>query len=125
MPRAGLEHYSSNVAASILVTSSMSTNPIVNAAAATAYITLVATAMFYGSQAIFPAEDSVIMPIFFLSLLVLSASLMGYFFLYQPLQLMIDGKSKEGIRLFLLTLAAFACITGAMVLGWLLLSARL
>jgi len=93
----------------------MSKNPFVNALAAMAYITVVASVLYYGSKAITPV-DGVIIPISFLSLFVLPAALMGYFFLYQPMQLFLADRQKEATWLFLTTVAIFACITGAMVL---------
>jgi len=98
---------------------SMTKNPFLNALAATAYITLIASALYYGPQKTVPV-DSVLAPIIMLSLFVLSAALMGYFFIYQPLRLLIEGEQKEGIKLFLLTVASFACITGAIISAWLL-----
>ena len=89
---------------------SMTKNPFINAIAAALYIILVATVMFYGTKNA-PQEDSVIAPIAILSLFTLSAAVMGYIFLYQSLQLFLDGKKKEAIDLFLKTVAVFAGIT--------------
>lgn len=102
----------------------MSKNPFVNALSATAYITLVASLMFYGPKESIP-EPSVMIPIAILSLFVLSAAMMGYFFLLQPIQLLVEGKKEEATKLFLTTVFAFACITFALVLGWFLLSSAL
>ena len=52
----------------------MSKNPFLNALAATAYITLIASAMYYAPKANIP-DNSVMIPIVMLSLLVLSAAL--------------------------------------------------
>lgn len=88
----------------------MTKNPILNALAATLYIVIVAFVMFYGvSHA--PREDSVIIPIAMMSLFTLSAAVMGYLFVYQPLMLYFDGKKKQGLNLFLQTLGVFAIIT--------------
>lgn len=88
----------------------MTKNPIVNAFAALAYIVIVASAMFYGPKHI-PAEDSVLAPIAIISLFSLSAAVMGYIFLSQPLQLYLDDKKKEAVDLFLRTLGIFAGLT--------------
>jgi len=104
-----------NLCLTTLVKINMSKNPFVNALAAMAYITVVASVLYYGSKAITPV-DGVIIPISFLSLFVLSAALMGYFSLYQPIQLFLADRQKEATWLFLTTVAIFACITGAMVL---------
>jgi len=88
----------------------MSRSPIINASAAILYITLVASVMFYGMEHS-KSEDTLIIPIAVLSLFSLSAALMGYFFLYQPVLLYLDGKKKEATSLFVQTLLVFAAIT--------------
>ena len=88
----------------------MTRNPFINAFAATAYISIVASVMFYGTNHTSPV-NSVIMPIAILSLFTLSAAVMGYLFLYQPLQLYLDGKKKNAVNLFLQTVAVFGGIT--------------
>lgn len=88
----------------------MSKNPIGNAAAALCYVALVATVMYYGPKVVHPVE-SVLLPIAFLSLFVLSAAVMGYLFLYQPLQLYFDSQKKEALALFLQTVGSFGIIT--------------
>jgi hypothetical protein len=88
----------------------MTKNPFLNAFAATLYITLVATFTFYGSKS-FPSKDTILTPIAMISLFTLSAAIMGYLFLSQPLQLFLDGHRKNAINLFLQTIATFAGIT--------------
>lgn len=102
----------------------MSRNPFLNALAATAYIVGIASVLYYGpGKAV--VIDGVIAPIIFLSLFVLSAAMMGYFFLYQPIQFFFEGKPKEATKLFLTTVIIFACITAAIILSWLFLSTLL
>ncbi len=88
----------------------MTKNPFINALSATLYIVLVASVMFYGTSNMGRA-NSVIVPIAIVSLFTLSAAVMGYVFLSQPLQLYLDGKKKVAVNLFLKTLAVFAGIT--------------
>jgi len=102
----------------------MNKNPFLNALSATAYITVVASVMYYVPKTNMP-ENSVMIPTAILSLFVLSAAMMGYFFVYQPVQLLIEGKQKEATKLFLSTVLIFACITGAMVSIWLFFSVAL
>ena len=92
----------------------MSKNPFLNAVAATAYITAIASALYYGPKTLAPV-DSVFVPIVLLSLFVLSAAIMGYLFLYQPAQLFLENRQKEATKLFLVTVAIFACITAVMI----------
>lgn len=88
----------------------MTKNPFINALAATGYITAVASFMFYGLGHSHP-DNSVFAPIAFLSLFTLSAAIMSYLFLYQPLLLLIDGHKKNAVNLFLQTIGVFAGIT--------------
>lgn len=92
----------------------MSKNPILNAFSATAYISLVALVMEFGTKNI-PHVKSVIVPIGMVSLFTLSAAVMGYIFLSNPIQLYLDGNKKEAVNLFLKTVATFAVITAAVL----------
>ncbi len=84
----------------------MTNNPLVNALAGLLYIVVVVLGLF-NAQYLGIQEPNVFIPMAMLSLLVFSASLMGYLFLYQPLQLFLDGKKREGVDLFLKTLGIF------------------
>ncbi|MCW1949138.1 MAG: hypothetical protein KIH89_001670 [Candidatus Shapirobacteria bacterium] len=88
----------------------MTKNPLINAICATLYITLIGLFMFYGTQ-LFPQKDTILTPIAMISLFTLSAAIMGYIFLSQPLILFLDGHQKTAVKLFLQTIAAFAIIT--------------
>src|SRR5690242_17804902 len=89
----------------------MTKNPIINALCALAYITLVGGVMNYLTHTHSNKPDTMFAPIAALSLLTLSAALMGYFFLFQPVQLYLDGKKKEATTLFVRTILVFAGIT--------------
>ena len=65
----------------------MSKSPLINALGAMAYITVIVSVLYYGPGKSF-AIDGIIAPVVFLSLFVLSVATMGYFFLYQPAQLL-------------------------------------
>lgn len=56
-------------------------------------------------------EDTLMAPIAAISLLTLSAAVMAYLFCFQPIQLYLDGKKKQGIKLFLSTMGIFGGIT--------------
>lgn len=75
---------------------------------------LVVSLMIYGAG---PAEHMVgiLMPITVLSVFVLSAAVMGYVFLYQPILLFLAGEQKSGVTLFLHTVASFACIVAVLM----------
>ena len=89
----------------------MSKNPIINAISASAYIFLVASIINFVSQTQKNKPDTFFAPVAFLSLLTLSAAIMAYLFFYQPLQLIIEGKKKEAVNLFIQTVGIFGAIT--------------
>lgn len=88
----------------------MTRNPIINALAANIYISIVASVMFYGPK-FAGSNETVIVPIAVISLFTLSAAVMGYLFLYQPIQLFLEGKKKLAVNIFLKTVGTFAGIT--------------
>ena len=103
----------------------MSKNPFINALAAAGYISILATAIFNSPKFVTDSELGMMAPILFLSLFVISAALMGYFFVYQPVLLLIEGKHSEATKLFLSTVASFAGIILSTLLAWFILSALL
>ena len=76
----------------------MSKNPIINALLAGVYIVLVVTVINYASQFTAQNQSKFVGPIAFLSIFTLSAGIMGYLFVFQPLQLYLDGKKKQGVN---------------------------
>lgn len=100
----------------------MSQNPFLNALVAAGYISLLVTLIFNSPKFITDNELGMMAPILFLSLFVISAAMMGYLFVYQPVRLLTEGKQAEATRLFLTTVASFALIILITLLAWLLLS---
>lgn len=96
----------------------MSKNPFINALAAAVYIVIVASAIFFGPRlaGLVDERDTVLAPIAMISLFTLSAAVMGYLFLYEPLRLYFDGEKTKAVSLFLQTVGVFALITVAMLL---------
>lgn len=88
----------------------MTNKPLVNAFLATLYIVSIASFMFFGLARSHP-DDTVFAPIAFLSLFTLSAAVMGYIFLYQPILLLVEGQKKKAASLFLQTVGYFGAIT--------------
>lgn len=103
----------------------MSRNPFLNALVAAGYISLLVTAIFNSPKLISDNELGMMAPILFLSLFVISAALMGYLFVYQPIRLLTEGKQAEATKLFLTTVASFAGITVSILLAWFLISSVL
>jgi hypothetical protein len=86
----------------------MKMNPFLNAVAAGAYILLV-VGIIYALQS--PnTPDSILAPIFLLSLFTLSAAVMAFLFFFQPLRLYVDGNHKEALAYFAKTLGSFAAM---------------
>lgn len=56
-----------------------------------------------------PAEDNIVMPIAGLSLFVLSAAIMGFLFLSEPLRLFLENQKREAFVFFGKTVGFFAC----------------
>ena len=94
----------------------MSRNPYINALAATAYIVFVVLLITYGPAYVRDKPDTVLAPMAMLSLLVFSVALMSYLFFLQPVQMFLEGQKVEAVELFTKTLAAFAVITGIVLI---------
>lgn len=84
-------------------------NPYLNSVFAEVYIILVATVMHFISKPNTP--DTFFDPVAALSLFVLSASVMGYLFVGEPLQLFLNGEKKQAVSFFMKTVLTFAIIT--------------
>ncbi len=94
----------------------MTKNPIINALSAAGYIGLVVTVMSVIMETQGSKPDSAFAPVIFLSLLTLSVTVMAYLFFYQPLLLLVDGKKKEAVDLFVRTVGVFAAFTAVVLL---------
>ncbi|MBI5058616.1 hypothetical protein HZB60_02405 [candidate division KSB1 bacterium] len=101
----------------------MTKNPLINALAAAAYITVVGSGLFL-SQGIEHSASSFVVPIAMISLLTLSVAVMGYCFLAQPLQLLIAGQKAEAVRLIVKTLLIFGAITALLFIAAYLTATR-
>jgi hypothetical protein len=89
----------------------MTKNPIINALVASLYIFLIVAIMTFGTSRLANKPDTFLAPIAMVSLFTLSAAVMGYLFLYQPIQLYFDNKKKTAVKLFLQTVGVFGIIT--------------
>ncbi len=64
----------------------------------------------------FLPENHIIIPIVMLGLLVLSVAVMAFLFFYEPVQLLIEKRQKEALKLFTQTVGFFTCFVIAFVL---------
>ena len=94
----------------------MSRNPYINALLAGLYIVFVVPLITYGPAYVRDKPDPILAPMAMLSLLVFSVALMGYLFFLQPVQMFLEGQKVEAVELFTKTLAAFAVITGIVLI---------
>lgn len=97
----------------------MTKNPLVNALSASGYILIIVTIFNLLSHNLRNKPDTFGAPLTMLSLFTLSAAVMAFIFLYQPVQLFIEGKKKQAVNLFVRTVGIFAVFT-ALVLVLLL-----
>ncbi len=84
-------------------------NPYVNSLYAEIYIILIASAMNLLKSPNTPDKpfDGVV----FLSLFVLSAAVMGFIFVSEPVQLYLNGEKTQAVSFFGKTVGAFAVLT--------------
>lgn len=83
--------------------------PFLNALGAALYIVVIVS-IVWGIGSIFKTQNNTILaPMTMLSLFVLSAAVMGYLFLSESLQLLMEGRKQEAIVFFAKTVGFFAC----------------
>jgi hypothetical protein len=95
----------------------MTTNPFYNALLAISYIVCLVTGVHLVATNLEGViQETILLPMGFLGVLVFSVALMGYLFFFQPLMMILDGKRQEGVGLFLKTVAIFAVATALVIL---------
>lgn len=86
----------------------MKINPFTNALGAVLYI-LIVVGIIYSLQS--PnTPDTILAPLFLLSLFTLSAAIMAFVFFYQPFKLYVDNHKKEAVLYFIKTVGYFAVV---------------
>jgi hypothetical protein len=91
-----------------------------NSLATAIYVVIVAMIM-YNAQKIFGTMKSIIGPVAFLLLFVTSAAITGFLVLGQPIMLYVDNQRRDGVQLFIYTIAwllVFTIIALAMNILW-------
>lgn len=83
--------------------------PFLHALYAALYIVIIVSIMFLVGSVMADKEETLLIPMTMLSLFVLSAAIMGYLFLYEPLRLLLENKKQEAITFFGKTVGFFAC----------------
>ena len=90
-------------------------NPFLNASIASLYIVGLVLAVNKVSSYL-PQKDTLLAPMTMLSLLVLSVSIMGILFVYEPARLFLENKRQEALSFFLKTVGTFACFVAVLIL---------
>ena len=89
----------------------MTKSPYLNALLAGLYIIGIVFLINTLAEPNTPDNETLLVPMMMLSLFVLSAAVMGFLFVAEPLTLYLDGKREEAVKFFLTTVASFALIT--------------
>lgn len=89
----------------------MINKPIINALMAIIYIVAIVLVISGISTLSMEDKAGLMIPIAMLSLFTLSASVMGYLFIFTPVALYLDGKKKESVNYLLQTIGWFAGMT--------------
>lgn len=82
--------------------------PFINALLAVGYIGIVSLVM-QSFQTLSDTPDTILAPIIMISLFVLSAAVMGFLFLSEPLSLLVENKKQEAVSYFSKIVGYFAC----------------
>jgi len=88
----------------------MNKKPVLNGLLASVYIFIVSMVMTFGGR-LANKPDTFFAPVLFISLFTLSAAIMGYLFVFEPIQLLIAGKKQQAVKHFLQTTGTFGLIT--------------
>ena len=86
----------------------MKINPLINALAAVIYILIVVGIISALQSPNTP--DTVLAPLFMLSLFTLSAAVMAFLFFYEPFKLYFDNHRKEALAYFMKTVGYFGIV---------------
>jgi len=83
--------------------------PFLYALGAAVYIVGIVFVVNVVSTALKDQNETIIIPMTMLSLFVLSAAVMGFLFLSEPLYLLMENRKKEAITFFGKVVGIFAC----------------
>ncbi len=90
--------------------------PILHAFVAVVYIVFIVSLVNFSNT--FIPKETLLIPMVMLGLFVLSAAVMGFLFLSEPLRLYLDGQKHEAYVFFGKTVAA---LTGFLIIGGIIL----
>lgn len=81
--------------------------PFVHAFAAALYIAAIVLGIH--TTTFMPQKETIVIPMVMLGLFVLSAAVMGFLFLSEPIKLFLENRKQEAVVFFGKTVGAFAC----------------
>jgi len=90
--------------------------PFLYASSAILYIVVLVSASNLAVHVLQDKPETILIPMTILSLFVLSASIMGFLFLSEPLSLLIENKKHEAIVCFAQIVGFFACFVAVFIL---------
>ena len=93
--------------------------PFVFALVAAVYIVFIVLLIQFALP--FLSQQTIFIPITMLGLFVLSAAIMGFLFLSEPLRLFLENQKQEAVSFFLKTVGVFACFVALFVIAMLLM----
>ncbi len=83
--------------------------PFLHALGAAIYIAVLVSVGSFAGSFLKDQPETIIIPMTMLSLFVLSAAVMGFLFLSEPLRLLVENKKPEALVFFGKTVGFFAC----------------
>jgi len=87
--------------------------PFLHALAAALYIVIIVFVVNAVTSALKSENETIIIPMTMLGLFVLSAAVMGFLFLSEPLILLMANKKREAVVFFVKVVGFFACFVAA------------
>lgn len=82
--------------------------PFIHALLAAGYIAFIALGLQLTTYITKELDGTILVPMAMLSLFVLSAAVMGFLFLSEPLKLLVEGKKHEAVVWFMKVVGCFA-----------------
>ncbi|MDD5152954.1 MAG: hypothetical protein PHS95_03130 [Candidatus Pacebacteria bacterium] len=84
--------------------------PFLYASCAALYIVILVSSVSLTTY-IFPdgGKETILIPMAMLGLFVLSASVMGFLFFYEPLNLLMENRKQDAVTFFAKTVGIFTC----------------
>lgn len=83
--------------------------PFLFASVAALYIVFIVSVINFGVRFLENQPETIIIPMTMLSIFVLSASIMGFLFLSEPLSLLMEGRKSDAVVCFAKIVGFFLC----------------